>query len=246
MIRTEALVPDAQKNNPQNAQEFMDYLPKHEKVEFEAGESEKIIPIYLVNEQVPSIGKGEKTKDDEDEKAEGDDEEEEEDYGPRFKVVLEKPEPSQVKISKKNCCTVELKNNQKDANAENEHTKMIDYFIQQKNPTWAQQFKTAVMLCPSVDEDDLIVEEVGLGEALNHFATIGWKVLFACIPPCEWKGGWPAFFAALVFIGGITAVVAEVATVLGCCLGLKPAVTAITLVAIGTSLPDTFASMTAA
>jgi len=44
----------------------MDYLPKHEKVEFEAGESEKIIPIYLVNEQVPSIGKGEKTKDDED------------------------------------------------------------------------------------------------------------------------------------------------------------------------------------
>jgi len=102
------------------------------------------------------------------------------------------------------------------------------------------------MLCPSVDEDDLIVEEVGLGEALNHFATMGWKLLFACIPPCEWKGGWPAFFAALVFIGAITAIVAEVATVLGCTIGLKPAVTAITFVAIGTSLPDTFASMTAA
>lgn len=29
-------------------------------------------------------------------------------------------------------------------------------------------------------------------------------------------------------------------------MGLKPAVTAITIVAIGTSLPDTFASMTAA
>jgi solute carrier family 8 (sodium/calcium exchanger) len=41
-------------------------------------------------------------------------------------------------------------------------------------------------------------------------------------------------------------VVAEVATVLGCTIGLKEAVTAITLVAIGTSLPDTFASMTAA
>lgn len=40
--------------------------------------------------------------------------------------------------------------------------------------------------------------------------------------------------------------VAEVATVLGCTIGLKEAVTAITLVAIGTSLPDTFASMTAA
>ena len=79
-----------------------------------------------------------------------------------------------------------------------------------------------------------------------HFATIGWKLLFAFIPPVEWGGGWPAFFVALTFIGTITAVVAEVATVLGCTLGLEEAVTAITLVAVGTSLPDTFASMTAA
>lgn len=51
---------------------------------------------------------------------------------------------------------------------------------------------------------------------------------------------------ALCFIGFTTAIVAEAATVLGCTVGLKEAVTAITLVAIGTSLPDTFASMTAA
>ena len=79
-----------------------------------------------------------------------------------------------------------------------------------------------------------------------QFAIIGWNILFALIPPLEWGGGWPAFFVALTFIGAITAVVAEVATVLGCVLGLKEAVTAITLVAVGTSLPDTFASMTAA
>ena len=59
-------------------------------------------------------------------------------------------------------------------------------------------------------------------------------------------GGWPAFMVALTFIGTITAVVAEVASVLGCTVGLAEAVTAITLVAVGTSLPDTFASMTAA
>lgn len=60
----------------------------------------------------------------------GDDEEDEEDeHGPRFKVVIEKPEPEQVKISKKNCCTVELKSKEKDTNAKNEHTKMINYFI---------------------------------------------------------------------------------------------------------------------
>lgn len=102
------------------------------------------------------------------------------------------------------------------------------------------------MLCPQVDEDDLIVQDVSLFEALLHFACIAWKVLFAFIPPCEMGGGWPAFFVALIFIGSITAVVAEVATVLGCTLGLEEAVTAITLVAIGTSLPDTFASVTAA
>lgn len=102
------------------------------------------------------------------------------------------------------------------------------------------------MLCPQVDEDDLIVSDVSMGEALTHFATMGWKILFAAIPPGEWGGGWPAFFVALAFIGGITAVVAEVATNLGCVVGLKDSVTAITFVAMGTSLPDTFASMTAA
>lgn len=104
----------------------------------------------------------------------------------------------------------------------------------------------AVMLTPKVDEDNLIVEEVSLYEALMHFTTMFWKLLFAFIPPVEWGSGWPAFCVALFFIGVVTAVVAEVATVLGCTIGLKEAVTAITLVAIGTSLPDTFASMTAA
>ena len=40
MIRTEPLIPD--KTNPQNAVEFEDYLPKHEKIEIAAGESEKV------------------------------------------------------------------------------------------------------------------------------------------------------------------------------------------------------------
>lgn len=50
----------------------------------------------------------------------------------------------------------------------------------------------------------------------------------------------------MAFIGLITMFVGEVATILGCAIGLKPSVTAITLVALGTSLPDTFASKTAA
>lgn len=126
------------------------------------------------------------------------------------------------------------------------HQKLIDYFMNQKEVTWGQQFKNAVMLSPSIDEDDIIFDDVTFGEAIIHYLTIFWKVLFALIPPAQKGGGWPAFIIALSFIGGVTYVVGEVAGALGCTLGLKDSVTAITLVALGTSLPDTFASMTAA
>ena len=79
-----------------------------------------------------------------------------------------------------------------------------------------------------------------------HFAAIGWKVFFALIPPARIKSGVVAFCFALAFIGLVTAIVGEVANLFGCALGLKQSVTAITFVALGTSLPDTFASMTAA
>lgn len=47
-------------------------------------------------------------------------------------------------------------------------------------------------------------------------------------------------------IGLLTAVVGDLATIFGCLIGLKKEVTAITFVAMGTSLPDLFASKTAA
>jgi len=105
------------------------------------------------------------------------------------------------------------------------------------------------MLGPTIlaeDAENIILDEVTLGEAISHFFTITWKVLFALVPPTQWGGGWPAFLVALTFIGGVTAIVGEVASMLGCVCGMPDSVTAITLVALGTSLPDTFASMTAA
>ena len=59
-------------------------------------------------------------------------------------------------------------------------------------------------------------------------------------------GGWASFVVSLALIGAVTTIIGEVATVLGCVIYLKPSVSGITLVALGTSLPDTFASMTAA
>lgn len=90
------------------------------------------------------------------------------------------------------------------------------------------------------------MEEISGSDAFFHFATIGWKVFFALIPPPHYGGGWPCFFMSLGMIGLVTSVVGQFADMFGCVIGLKNTVTAITFVALGTSLPDTFASMTAA
>ena len=123
--------------------------------------------------------------------------------------------------------------------------KLLEYYLSQQEVTWSQQFKNAVMLGPQIDEDNNI-EEVTLYEAISHFAAIGWKVFFAIVPPPSYGGGKPAFFVALAMIGVCTAIVGSFAELLGCQLGIDDSITAITLVALGTSLPDTFASMTAA
>ena len=47
-------------------------------------------------------------------------------------------------------------------------------------------------------------------------------------------------------IGVVTALIGDLATLLGCVIGMEDSFTAITLVALGTSLPDTFASKAAA
>jgi len=94
------------------------------------------------------------------------------------------------------------------------------------------------------DEGD--IEDIEPMDGVMHFLTIGWKLFFSLIPPAHYYGGIPCFFISLAFIGFVTYIVGEFAGLFGCVLGIKPGVTAITFVALGTSLPDTFASMVAA
>lgn len=123
---------------------------------------------------------------------------------------------------------------------------MLDFFLSEHEVTWGQQFKIACSLGPQIDQDNYIVKDVGCGAALWHFLSMFWKVVGAIVPPRKTWGGWASFLVALAIIGVITTIVGEVATVLGCVINLKPSVTGITLVAMGTSLPDTFASKAAA
>merc|ERR1711988_1806831 len=79
-----------------------------------------------------------------------------------------------------------------------------------------------------------------------HIVAVPWKLLFAVIPPTDYCGGWLCFCVALAMIGVVTMFIGDLAGLVGCTLGVLDSITAITFVALGTSLPDTFASKTAA
>lgn len=107
---------------------------------------------------------------------------------------------------------------------------------------WAEQFPAAIFVCGSIDAQ----ESASFSDWIFHCISLFWKVLFAFVPPPAIGGGWVCFFGALGMIGCVTALVGDMANLLGCCIGMPVDITAITLVALGTSLPDTFASMSSA
>merc|ERR1712149_162592 len=84
------------------------------------------------------------------------------------------------------------------------------------------------------------------GDYIMHFLTLFWKVIFSFIPPAGIANGYPCFVISIAMIGLCTAVIGDVAGHLGCFIFLKDSVNAIAFVALGTSVPDTFASKTAA
>lgn len=139
----------------------------------------------------------------------------------------------------------------------------VDKLVQKANTSmllgtssWKEQFTEALTVSAGDDDED--GDESGggdddgdpprptCGDYLMHFLTVFWKLLFAFIPPTDIAGGYLCFVVSIVCIGLVTAVIGDVASHFGCTLGIKDAVTAICFVALGTSIPDTFASKVAA
>lgn len=110
---------------------------------------------------------------------------------------------------------------------------------------YLEQFTSALTMGGEVDEEGE-EEDPSIGDLIMHFISLFWKVLFSLVPPRFCGSGYPAFLVSLFFIGLLTAIVEQIASLLGCVWGIKQAVSGITLVALGTSLPDTFASRSAA
>ncbi|XP_063145901.1 sodium/calcium exchanger 3 [Candoia aspera] len=115
--------------------------------------------------------------------------------------------------------------------------------------SWRDQFMEAITVSAAGDEDEDETGEERLPSCFDyvmHFLTVFWKVLFACVPPTEYCSGWACFIVSILIIGMLTAIIGDLASHFGCTIGLKDSVTAVVLVAFGTSVPDTFASKAAA
>lgn len=109
------------------------------------------------------------------------------------------------------------------------------------------------------EEEEKLEKLPTCGDYLMHFISVPWKILFALVPPTgiqsrkstflahhslfifylfkDYWGGWACFIASIIVIGLLTAVIGDVAAHFGCSIGLKDAVTAISFVALGTSVP---------
>ncbi|XP_071396337.1 sodium/calcium exchanger 2-like isoform X13 [Centroberyx affinis] len=115
--------------------------------------------------------------------------------------------------------------------------------------SWREQFVEAVTVSAGDGDDDEEGREERLPSCYDyvmHFLTVFWKVLFACVPPTEYWNGWACFCVSITAIGLLTAVIGDLASHFGCTVGLRDTVTAVVFVALGTSIPDTFASKVAA
>ncbi|XP_059219405.1 sodium/calcium exchanger 1 isoform X3 [Stomoxys calcitrans] len=134
----------------------------------------------------------------------------------------------------------------------------VDKLVQRANASlvigtssWKEQFIEALTVTAGDDDGD-DGEEGGMAASpscfdyVMHFLTLFWKLLFAFIPPTDIAGGYLCFVVSISCIGVVTAVIGDIASYFGCTLGIKDAVTAICFVALGTSIPDTFASKVAA
>merc|ERR1712156_1005549 len=118
--------------------------------------------------------------------------------------------------------------------------------------SWLEQFTDAFVVQADEDEEEEEGEGDGeekmpsCGDYIMHFLTLPWKLIFAFIPPTAIYAGYSTFVVSISAVGVCTAVIGDVAGHLGCFIYLKDCVNAIAFVALGTSVPDTFASKTAA
>lgn len=107
---------------------------------------------------------------------------------------------------------------------------------------WADQWRGCLYVNGSAEDQ----AEASKADWVWHIITVPWNILFSAVPPTSLLNGWACFSASLFMIALITAILLDVAELVGCVLEVPDVITAITFVALGTSMPDLFASISAA
>jgi len=111
--------------------------------------------------------------------------------------------------------------------------------------SWSGQFSDAIRIERDDGDENKAWTKLPPAAIITHCITMPWKVIFALCPPTIHYNGWATFTITLLMIGVVTGFIGDLAGLFGCSIGMPDSVTAISFVALGTSLPDTFASMAA-
>eukprot|EP00443_Scrippsiella_acuminata_P112513 CAMPEP_0115746880 /NCGR_PEP_ID=MMETSP0272-20121206/92866_1 /TAXON_ID=71861 /ORGANISM="Scrippsiella trochoidea, Strain CCMP3099" /LENGTH=772 /DNA_ID=CAMNT_0003191837 /DNA_START=148 /DNA_END=2467 /DNA_ORIENTATION=+ len=114
--------------------------------------------------------------------------------------------------------------------------------IQQGMLEWRDQIMNVIYCNGSPEEQ----AEASRSDWAMHLIALPWKLIFSTLPPVNLCGGWACFYGSLGGIAILTAAVSDLAELFGCALDIPAIVTAVTFVALGTSMPDLFASLSAA
>eukprot|EP00931_Biecheleriopsis_adriatica_P051515 TRINITY_DN29890_c0_g1_i1.p1 TRINITY_DN29890_c0_g1~~TRINITY_DN29890_c0_g1_i1.p1 ORF type:complete len:724 (+),score=136.15 TRINITY_DN29890_c0_g1_i1:38-2173(+) len=171
----------------------------------------------------------------------------------QFQLILENPEDAESTVAfrpdtdgddEQSVLTVTITNSMSAEGSGGSCLSMIDMVVclnalKLGASTWKENIINAAM-----------PQEWSEGGVLDRIIIImmyPWALLYALlVPPANLFGGWLCFVLSLVHIFGLTAVIVDLAEMFGCVAGVKDAMTAISFVALGTSMPDFFASKTAA
>lgn len=164
----------------------------------------------------------------------------------KFKVVLSDPEGVRAEMADYTECVVMITADEETKKLVNTVTQLANMKLRKYQigtSTWIQQFREAFDPAADLEDED---HDLTTSDYVMHAICLPWKLFYAIIPPTDYLGGKVCFFFALGFIGITTVFIGDLAAIFGCIITLKEPVVAITFVALGTSLPDTFASMAAA
>eukprot|EP00928_Gymnodinium_smaydae_P023360 TRINITY_DN19311_c0_g1_i1.p1 TRINITY_DN19311_c0_g1~~TRINITY_DN19311_c0_g1_i1.p1 ORF type:complete len:765 (+),score=105.47 TRINITY_DN19311_c0_g1_i1:169-2463(+) len=167
----------------------------------------------------------------------------------KFTIVLENLEGSGAEFNPKTdggldstIMTCFLQPTAKGAGVRIPDVELIKFKVKSVMEQWQEDCMEAIYCNGSAEEQ----AEASKLDWVCHFMGLPWKVLFMTVPPVIALSGWIRFTLSLLWIGILSAVLSDLADLVGCVMDLPEIVTSITLVALGTSMPDLFASLSAA